>query len=361
MWESIAATIGANLVGSMMNDGADKASGIQTAAANEARGVSEQAVARALANNQRQFDLTREDYAPYMAAGQSSVQRLRDLLGLGDGSSYAPVVDKEKFYGGGNEQYWRDFFTNDYKAKTGGLEPNPEVQAKIDSLVATKMGERPFDQASYDAALAAAKTAGENARAADPLGNILNRRFTMDDFTNDPVTKASFDSGLSEGEKAVQRMFGARGMSKSGAAVKAMTRFAGDYTNQKIGESQARFTQDQNNLYSRLTGVTGIGQNATNSAANVGASLAGSNAAIITAGGNTAADLITGAGNARGAAAIASGNRTQNMFSNIGSTISGQYNLDKILGRSGINTTGTLSRPAFSLNSYSVPDALEIG
>ena len=199
---------------------------------------------------------------------------------------------------------------------------------------------------------------GELANLMQP-GGLLRQRFTLEDFENDPVNKKAFEFGLSEGEKAVQRMFGARGMGRSGAAIKAATRFAEDYAGSKAGESRARFIQDQESLYNRLAGVAGTGQNASTGSAQLGAqasaqlgSMGSQNSALLAnMGGQNAALLgnlgsqnssllgnlgsqssalrgnlgaqysallsnnanvignnIVGAGNARGAAAIAQGN-----------------------------------------------------
>ena len=158
----------------------------------------------------------------------------------------------------------------------------------------------------------------------------------MDDFQNDPVTKASFDFGMSEGEKAVQRMFGARGMSRSGAAVKAATRFATDYTGTKAGESYNRFTADQGNVFNKLAAVSGIGQAATNSTAQAGANTT-----------NAISDITVGTGNARGAASIAQGNAYGNAASRVGNQISSQYTLDRILNRAP-------SVPSYNMGDYSI-------
>ena len=147
----------------------------------------------------------------------------------------------------------------------------------------------------------------------------LNRRFTMEDFEADPVNKLGLQFGLDEGTKAIRRMFGAQGMGRSGSAVKGLTRFATDYTGAKAAESRNRFLQDQDVTFNRLSGVSGTGQTATTNTASLGA--------------NTAANIganLTGAANARGAAAIAGANAYAAPFTQAGNVMSTKFLLDSM-------------------------------
>ncbi|MCR4308157.1 MAG: hypothetical protein NUV80_06380, partial [Candidatus Berkelbacteria bacterium] len=58
----------------------------------------------------------------------------------------------------------------------------------------------------------------------------LNKKFSIADFMEDPVTKLSYQSGLDLGTQAIDRMAGARGSRNSGATLKELTRFGTDYT-----------------------------------------------------------------------------------------------------------------------------------
>jgi hypothetical protein len=181
-----------------------------------------------------------------------------------------------------------------------------------------------FDQARTD--LQPWRTAGEGAlgqltQGIQPGGNLV-RPFTMADFQNDPVTQASFQYGMDQGTKGINRMFGARGMSKSGAAIKALDRFTTDYVGSKAGESYNRFVGDQSNLYNRLAGVAGTGQTAATQTANLG----------VTTGQNIG-NTNVGIANARGAASIATGNSIANAASGIGNAYQTQYYLDSLNNR----------------------------
>lgn len=158
---------------------------------------------------------------------------------------------------------------------------------------------------------------GGNSSSAD-FGS-LNRRFTLDDFESDPVNQLSMQFGLDEGTKAIRRMLGASGMARSGAAVKGLTRFATDYTGSKAAESRNRFLQDQDVTFNRLAGVSGTGQTATANTSALGANMA-----------NNVAQNIIGAGNARGAAAIAGANAIAAPIAQAGNALTTKYLLDSM-------------------------------
>jgi len=174
---------------------------------------------------------------------------------------------------------------------------------------------------------------GENKGSAD-FGS-LNRRFTLADFEADPVNQLGFQFGLDEGSKALRRMYGANGMGRSGAAAKALTRFGTDYARSKAGESRARFLQDQDITFNRLSGVAGTGQTATTNTAQLGANYAT----------NVGNNLI-GAANARGASEIAGANAYGGALSNIGNNVTSAYLMNS-MNRS---PSGGYSSPRFILD-----------
>ena len=217
--------------------------GISSQGAKSAANAQANATNQATANQARQFDLTRADYAPYLAAGTGAVDKLSTLMG------------------------------------TGG-DPNA------------------------------------------PDYGSLNKKFSLADFWSDPVTMASYQSGLDIGTKALQNQAGARGSLNSGAQLKALTRFGTDYTGNQAAGSQARFVGDQTNTYNRLAGIAGTGQTAAGTVAQTGQ-------AATTNTGN----LLTAQGNARGAAAIATGNAYGNAFTNTANNYMQQQTLNQLLAQ----------------------------
>lgn len=156
-----------------------------------------------------------------------------------------------------------------------------------------------------------------------------NRKFTVADFMDDPVTKLSYQSGLDLGQQSIDRMAGARGSRNSGQTLKALSRFGTDYTGQKAGESYNRFYGDQDRTLNRLAGVAGTGQTAVTNQGALGSQYA-----------SNIGNIATGLGNARGAAAIAQGNILGGAAQNIGNWYSQNQMLDKILSSQRGRTSG---------------------
>lgn len=304
MWETIAASAAGSAIGGLIgSDSAEDAAYSQADSAD-----------RAIRMQKAAGETARIDAAPWTTAGSAAQRKLAGYLGLGPAASddprYRAIYDK---------------LVGDYEAShrarygVGIYNENADVAQRERTL---EMFRRQAEaEAQAEAQAAAPQNAGPG---------LLERKFTLEDFENDPVMKKSFEFGLSEGEKAVQRMFGAKGMGRSGAAVKAATRFATDYAGSKAGESRARFIEDQNNTYNRLAGVSNTGLAATGATTSANMSTA-----------NNVGGLIVGEGNARGAAAIARGNAIGGAVGNIGNTIAGQYTLDRILTNGGISGGGT--------------------
>jgi hypothetical protein len=235
MWEVVAASAGANIVGGLLGaQGAKDAANIQA-----------DATRSGIAENQRQFDLSRADLAPYRDAGKLALADINAGLGVRRGAS--TLVS-------GRPIAREDFDAQAYLAANPDIANSGNQAWKADPYLHYQ--QEGMQAGSYRPAYKL------GAVEVDPNA-AYRKKFTMEDFQNDPVTKASFEFGLSEGEKAVKRMFGAKGMSRSGAAVKALTRFGTDYGGTKAGESYNRFYADQDRAFNRSAAVAGIGQTAS--------------------------------------------------------------------------------------------------
>jgi hypothetical protein len=127
----------------------------------------------------------------------------------------------------------------------------------------------------------------------------LSRKFTSADLNADPVYQSGLKFGLDQGTSAINARNIASGTGfDSGATLKQLARYAEDYGTTKANESYNRFTNDQNNLYSKLSGQASTGQTA---ASNVGQLGLGSTNAITNAmmgGANAQAAGIVGGANA---------------------------------------------------------------
>lgn len=292
---------GASLLGgAMQSDSASSAAQTQSDAATQAAQIAAQAQEKAIAEQRRQFDLTRSDLAPYRTVGTGAVNTLANYLGLAPSSASSDTVSMPL-------ADWQ----NDPRAENFAT---PEL---------------------YNAYQAER----QRQASADANTGALTRKFTVGDFWADPVTQLSLQYGLDEGTKALNRQAASRGMLNSGAQLKGITRFANDYVGQQAAGSRERFVGDQTNLYNRLAGLAGTGQQATNAGAAAGANAANTIGNIYTGTANTLGNLYTGAGNARGAAAIAGGNAWGGALGNIGNYFGQQQTLDKLLNsRNGMNS-----------------------
>ena len=169
----------------------------------------------------------------------------------------------------------------------------------------------------------------------------LTRRFTTDDFYNDPVAQLSMQYGLDQGIRGLNNTFGAAGNQHSGAALKALTRFGTDYGSQQAGQAQQRFVNDQTNLYNRYANLAGLGQTATNATANLGANTA-----------NQISNTLQGLGNARGASAIAQTNAMNQGVGNYLNYSLGQQYLGMLPGLGGGSVGGMPAGLGYGNNDF---------
>ena len=167
-------------------------------------------------------------------------------------------------------------------------------------------------------------------------GGDLVRPFTMSDFESDPVTQASFRFGLDEGVKGVNRSFGARGMSKSGSAIKALERFAADYAGQRAGESYGRFVGRQMDVFNKEAAVAGIGQTASSQTAALGQNAA-----------TRVGELGIQGANARGAGSIAASNAYASGLGNISNSLQRYYYMNNADGGGAVSNPYGYGSPGY--------------
>lgn len=275
MFAELAVMGGSALLGGLMGDRSAK----------RAASAQQQAADAAIGEERRQHEVNRADTAPYRAAGSDAVSRVRAMLGIG------PTT--------------RRTFRPDVEA---------EIQHRMDAYGHSR------GQAEGDVMAGWGYTPGTEAM---PDYGSLNKQFTVKDFWADPVTSLGYEAGLSEGRTALDNSFGARGMLKSGERLKALTRFGQDYARQEAGESYGRYFADQDRTFNRLSGVAGTGQTAATNTAAMGNASAG-----------RVSDILTGMGNARGAAAISGGNAWGNAINTVGNWWGGQRMLDRMFPQS---------------------------
>lgn len=270
---------------------------LSAASASSAADKQSAATDKAIAATQQAASTARADLAPYRQAGAAALSRLQKLMGIG-----GPGVDDPKLQQIKSDLIAKADAAHQQKFGMGIFDPRsglaiPEERAKFDQNIHNQAQQIYSDQ-----------NGGAGASPSGTEGDLL-RKFQTSDLAADPVYNSGLQFGLDEGTKAIERRAAAGGSYDSGGTLKALTRYANDYASTKGADAYSRFTNDQNNIYGRLSGIAGMGSGATT----VG----------VQAGGNAASNLAalqSGQGNANAAASIAQGNAFSggaNNFANI--------------------------------------------
>ena len=186
--------------------------------------------------------------------------------------------------------------------------------------------EQPFIQSGTTAlnALMGGLGLGGNTNGTGMLSGQLTAGFSPTDFTNNLDPGYGFQ--LQTGAQAVRNADTPAQGALSGSALKDLMLFNSGMASTGYQNAFNRWNTTQNNIFSRLNGIAGLGQNAASNVGTAGTTL-GTNAASMQAGAGTATGAATvGASNALSGAAVPlaylmAGNNTNNqtVYSN-GST-----------------------------------------
>jgi len=196
---------------------------------------------KTLANSAQQgIDLQNQVYGeskanlqPYLQTGTNAINRLGNLLGLGQGTSDPWTT--------GDEAGYNKWLTTGNA--TGGTADNSANRAQY----------------------AAGNGINQTYTKGDDFGSLL-KQFTGADLVNDP----GYQFSLNEGNKAINNKLAGSGGYFSGAAAKALDKYNQDYAGTKFNEGFNRDQTNKNSIYSMLSGTAGSGQNAANTLASLG-------------------------------------------------------------------------------------------
>ena len=288
-----AATIGGALIGS---------SAAGDAADSQAAGT-----AAATAENKRQFDLTRQDYAPGRNIGNNALRRLAALYGLSDGGG-GGFAGGSSGGSGTSEAEIRNMLAGQfttpgtpgsaaYEYNAGGGLHGDGNTVRVPATAGTA---GTINQAGLDEAVRArmSENGGQAGQAGVGTPQVYN------DGLDAPIQMdPGYQFGLDQGNQALDRKVAAAGGRVSGAALKGAQRFGVDYATTGYNAAYQR-RQDRIN---RLQALAGIGQTATAGSAAAGDAAAGRNASLYSA-----------QGNAAGAASLAQGNIWGNAANQLG-------------------------------------------
>ena len=288
-WVAVAVG-GATLVNGMMSSNAasNAASGAQ-ASANQAN-----------ATNQAQYDQTRADATPWRNAGGASMNQLGYLMGL---PGYGPQSQQGGSLGSS---------MGGPRTVMGGLGTGPEgrvpkQQSGIEGATAnggplqlTNDQQSAWDQGVQGGSLGQAMGQDQGSPAYNSaMGGYgsLSTPFSATNFQTDP----GYQFRLSEGAKALERSAASKGMTMSGAQQEALSRSNQGFASNEYGNVYNRYNNDQTNLFNRLSGIAGSGQQSNQYMGTLGANMANLN-------GQNSMGAATVAGNAGMYGAGAMGN-----------------------------------------------------
>lgn len=267
--------LGVSLLGGLMgSSSASSAAAQQAAAAREA----EQGI-------QKRFDITRQDYAPFMQTGYGANSILAHLMGIrptataASNPQSAEALRKQligQFTTKGPEQVigWNNQFGEG--APIYGYGKDTIDEAGLQAAINAELAKQTPQNSGYDPST---------------FGSLL-KDFSESDIYADPV----FKMAQSEAANAVNERAMRSGMYNSGGTLKELMK-----ANSQVGtDAFNRWNVQQGNKYNRLSGLMGAGQQAVSQVGNLGAQAANQSGEYMTQGGNARAAGIVGGANAWG-------------------------------------------------------------
>lgn len=365
------AAIGAagSIVGGLMGaDAAESAADTQAAAADRASQAQLEAQRLAIEEQRRQYDTSRADLEPWRATGGAALNRLSYLLGLNVPTGAPQRMTEAQIRAELLPQYTSRTTSTGYE---NPVADNPTIQnllsrvmpdgfsgqnlppgwapgaaalfpsqnttesvdyAALDAAVARRMAEQ---QSAYDAWNTQQQQAGIDAQNDPQYGSLL-RRFTMDDYLEDP----GYQFRMQQGEQAINRAAAAAGRYDSGRALKDLTEFNSGLASQEFGNAYNRWNLDQTNIYNRLSGLAGTGQQTATQLANLGSNMASNIGNLTVAGGNAMASNYLNAGNAGAAGIIGQANAWSNALGGATNALSQYFTNRNAPSQTGVTMNG---------------------
>jgi hypothetical protein len=279
--------IGASLLGGIL--GSDSASDAADAQAG--------ATAASIAEQRRQYDQTRQDFAPQRQYGGNALQQLAWEMGILGNGRLESGMDQNAL----RQMLLPQFTTRGTTTQApyqGPITYGPEGNNQ-DSIVTGGMATTPdvVNEAALQAEIQRRMAADSDGFQAGPSVR------TQDDLRAEALKEPGYQFGLQQGQQAIDRKAAAAGGRVSGAALKAANRFATDYATSGYNAAYGR----REDRLARLQTLAGFGNSATGSVAN-----AGQNST------NAISQAMQSQGDAFGASRLAQGNIWSNTANQIG-------------------------------------------
>lgn len=183
-------------------------------------------------------------------------------------------------------------------AKTESEAADRAAQSQADMYNQTVAREQPFVTSGTQANQALSDQLGISGNTSATGYGSLAKPFDASTFTADPGYQFSLD----QGRQALERSAAAGSGVLSGAAAKAIQTYGQGTAAQEYSDVYNRYTQNQNSLYSKLSGVSTQGQNAAGNLGTLGQAAATQEGNDLTSGASA-----TAAGQVASANALTSG------------------------------------------------------
>ncbi len=220
-------------------------------AANRASSATRDGVADSNATQMAMYQQNRADMQPYQQVGTSALNRLASMYGLQQGTQGGPTGAA---YSGDAPMSMEEFSTTDlYTPQTVTANPNPKFAWRGDNLSGPSLEDQ---YAQYTAGF-------ENQQSGtQALANTTTPATGQADFSQF-YESPDYQFALEQGTRGTEQSLARRGLTGSGAEMRALSRF-----------NQGLASQQFNNYKNSLSALAGIGQTATTQGANMGTQVA---------------------------------------------------------------------------------------
>lgn len=320
-WVAVAIGGAALVNGIMQSNAAGSAAQAQTNAANQAN-----------ATQLQMYNQTRTDQLPWLNRGNAAGNQLAYLMGLPGYGAYTnqPAIGMNpegrvaRPNGTASAPYQmntRNKFNIEAWTPKGQYSPEGGIAQQMSmgdqfGLGSTFGGGGAGPAYDYDPTTGGwspmPQTGDPNTQYNTQMGayGSLSTPFSQTNWQADP----GYAFRLAEGQRALERSGAARGMSLSGAQQRALLAYGQGMGSQEYGAAYGRYTNDQTNLFNRLSAISGTGQTAAGNLQTSGANYA-----------NQVGQNQLGAGNAAAAGYVGSANAWGNAL-NTGANLWNNYN-----------------------------------
>lgn len=301
----------------------------QAGAAADAGKAQQEAASAATGLQRNMFNTIQQNNRPYMNAGSASIGELMNRLGLLDSApQYKRLPDGRTV-----EQAAKDAWDADQPRLTAAGNADRGTYESIDPTGYKQIMDRYQNTVMQDNGL---NQAGSGADANS--GSLLHAFDANDLKTN---LAPNYDFMLKQGQGATQNMANLSGGVISGNALKGINDYTQNYASNAYQQAYNNFNNNQTNIFNRLSGIAGLGQNAANNTGNSGVQLASGMANSTMAGGQAQASGIVGASNA-----MAGGLNNASSYYNLGKIMNGSgsgagsYTTNMMGGADGVGGLG---------------------